>query len=139
LSADCVVPSDRSGTVCAQASVEPSRDVISWFSYWDTLAEPRTKIVEVLPGIQTASVCVCLRNTVAMRQVFRDVLGQPVSEFGFEDAWSSGWLSLFGDGGGSALPEAPVRSALEGFAVFGASAAGWRRRSPIPVNGVRDN
>jgi len=32
-----------------------------------------------------------------MRRVFRDALGQPVPQFGFEDAW----LSLFGDGGGA--------------------------------------
>jgi hypothetical protein len=92
---------DEIRTVCAQASLEPSRDAITWFSYWDTLAEPRTKFVEVLPGFQTASLRVCLRNTVAMRQVFRDVLGQPVPRFGFEDAWSSAWLSLFADGGGT--------------------------------------
>jgi hypothetical protein len=93
---------DEIRTLCAQASLAPSRDAVTWLSYWDTVAEPHTRIVEILPGIQTAPLRACLRNTVAMRQVFRDVLvGQPVAGFDFEDAWSSAWLSLFGDGGGT--------------------------------------
>jgi hypothetical protein len=92
---------DEIRTVCAQASLEPSRDAITWFTYWDASAERRTRLVEVLPGVQTASLRVCLRNTVVMRQTFRDVLGQPLPQFGFEDAWSTAWLSVFGDGGGT--------------------------------------
>jgi hypothetical protein len=92
---------DEIRTGCAQASLVPSRDAITWFTYWDALVEPRTRFVEVLPGIQTASLRACLRNTVSIRQVFRDVLTQPRPQFGLEDAWSSGWLLVFGDGGGT--------------------------------------
>jgi hypothetical protein len=92
---------DEIRTLCAQASLAPSRDVVTWLSYWDAVAEPHTRIVEILPGIQTASLRASLRITVARRQSFREILGQPVPGFDLEDAWSSAWLSLFGDGGGT--------------------------------------
>src|SRR3954452_13028942 len=41
---------DEIRTVCAQASLAPSDDAITWFTYWDALAEPPTKFVEVLPA-----------------------------------------------------------------------------------------
>ena len=92
---------DEIRSACAEASLVPSHDAVTWFTYWDAVAEPAIRLVTILPGIQTASLHACLRNTVTMRQVFRDVLGQPLPRFGFEDAWSSAWLALFGDGGGT--------------------------------------
>jgi hypothetical protein len=96
------ISEDEIRTVCAQASLEPSRDAITWFSYWDTLAEPRTKFVEVLPHIQTTSLRTCVRSTVQMRRVYEQVLATPPpTTLSVAHAWPNAWLSVFGDGGGT--------------------------------------
>jgi hypothetical protein len=93
---------DEIRAVCAQASLEPSRDAITWFSFWDTLAEPRTKFVEIVPGIQAASLRACVRATVQLRRVYAQVLATPSpTTLTVADVWPNAWLVMFGDGGGT--------------------------------------
>jgi hypothetical protein len=93
---------DEIRTICARASLEPSRDAIAWFSYWDTLAEPHTKFVELLPGVQAAPLRSCVDATIQLRGVYEQVLTIPSPTTpSLADVWPNQWLLMFGDGGGT--------------------------------------
>jgi hypothetical protein len=90
---------DEIRTICAQSSLEPSRDAITWFRYWDTLPEPRTKFVEVLPGFQAPSLRSCVRATLQLRHVYEQAL--EATTVSIDDFWPNAWLAMFADGGGT--------------------------------------
>ena len=79
----------------------PSRDAITWFTYWDTLPDPPTRFVELLPAFQTASLRTCVRSTISLRHVWEQVLEMPGPRtLTVADVWPDAWLVLFTDGGG---------------------------------------
>jgi hypothetical protein len=93
---------DEIRTVCAQSSLAPSQDAVTWFSYWDTLAEPRTKFVEVVPGFQAASLRRAVDATIKLRRAYAQVLATPPpTTLSVADLWPNAWLAMFVDGGGT--------------------------------------
>jgi len=92
---------DEIRTVCAESSLVPSRDAITWFTYWDTLPHPPTKFVEPLPGFQTASLRTCVRSSISLRRAWEEILATaPSMELTVADVYPNAWLVLFTDGGG---------------------------------------
>ena len=91
---------------CRAAALEPSRDLITWFTFWDRRpdqeARRRLPGLSLLPSYQPAPLDFCLAESTRER-------ARAVGEMAFlrgvevtvDDLWPDTWLWMFCDGLGS--------------------------------------
>jgi hypothetical protein len=98
---------------CATAGLDPSRDAVSWWTFWDgpgaaspspeARAQPEEPMVrpEILPGFQAGPLDSCTRGITWWRQ-FAEQEAPSLQATGTEldDLWRRSWIPMFTDGGG---------------------------------------